>query len=759
MFKRQNTYLGLHKYPILITDNADYSEYFKVSDLPLELTSGKNFFKLYGNSELLANESEILIEVLDSNNAPIYHHVNRYRDPSGRRVISIYVYDDTPAGNARITILGQAKYRPNGSSIPSNWKDKHNVKWSTVVPLQPHKQNNSEIIFDVIPGVKIQEINRCYAEYDFVIGNKAYQSVSGEGTITNYSSHAGGEGVAELTFAGHIPGGPGGGGFNPKVREISLAVNGLTTANFQYWVDNFISYGDGQSVVFLNPYKWEKRGTATAGRYGHIQTWPHDYWPTWNPTVLYVKDSNTLTVTPLTIPVKAIKNDGSYTIQEIHPNFLIPTADGTYTNFTTSYHQTGDTSAATLNSQSFANITLKNLDPIAGDVYKIKTYMKSQGFGPYTLIGEDLVEDNNLLSDPSSLTPYGSAGHFVDQTVVDNLWELDVPGSMTAGATQSNFPIMGGVTITGSETITNTAYEYYGGPVNYTRPWSTKGILFKSKRSIDVYSGNTYSITFEAAADKAPGQDQPSIMEVWISGSAVTPGPHDLAANTRYIVTTPNGTGLGRRVGVLKADLYKDGNREAMEALGSNITTNRIHSAMSSIAAARGEGDLQEAIRFTEHNALASSQIPGVANNNPYRLTLPGGFTPNTQQVVPGIVKKKVVQINYTPEEDGDLNIRFNVIFGKWHIGNVEIKGDRQTGFTPNHTFQEFPVPTAQENDVLDFKFEFYNRRNEEANIALTLNSVDFSGSNLYIDGINNQLPGTINIGDGLIMEGFDGTL
>jgi len=47
----------------------------------------------------------------------------------------------------------------------------------------------------------------------------------------------------------------------------------------------------------------------------------------------------------------------------------------------------------------------------------------------------------------------------------------------------------------------------------------------------------------------------------------------------------------------------------------------------------------------------------------------------------------------------------------------------------------------------------------EESNLALTVNSVDFSGSNLYIDGTNNQLPGTVNIGDGFILEGFEGTI
>ena len=73
---------------------------------------------------------------------------------------------------------------------------------------------------------------------------------------------------------------------------------------------------------------------------------------------------------------------------------------------------------------------------------------------------------------------------------------------------------------------------------------------------------------------------------------------------------------------------------------------------------------------------------------------------------------------------------------------------------TPNHTFLEFPIQTPQADDVLDFKFEFYNTAGEIANITLTTQSLDFVGSNLFIDGNSNILTGTVIIGDGIIMQG-----
>ena len=56
---------------------------------------------------------------------------------------------------------------------------------------------------------------------------------------------------------------------------------------------------------------------------------------------------------------------------------------------------------------------------------------------------------------------------------------------------------------------------------------------------------------------------------------------------------------------------------------------------------------------------------------------------------------------------------------------------------------------------MLDFKFEFYNTRGEIANITLTTQSLDFVGSNTYIDGNSNVLSGSILIGGGILMQGF----
>ena len=69
---------------VLINDTVPDSQYFRVDDLPQELTAGKNMFKMYGDNTLLVPSSDILIQVTDINGQPIYHHVNNFVDASGR---------------------------------------------------------------------------------------------------------------------------------------------------------------------------------------------------------------------------------------------------------------------------------------------------------------------------------------------------------------------------------------------------------------------------------------------------------------------------------------------------------------------------------------------------------------------------------------------------------------------------------------------------------------------------------------------------
>ena len=76
MAKKEPIYRGLSKLIVQIEDTSIASpDYFKIVNLPTEFTAGKNIFKFRGNPSLFNENSIVYIEILDSNNAPIYHEV------------------------------------------------------------------------------------------------------------------------------------------------------------------------------------------------------------------------------------------------------------------------------------------------------------------------------------------------------------------------------------------------------------------------------------------------------------------------------------------------------------------------------------------------------------------------------------------------------------------------------------------------------------------------------------------------------------
>ena len=167
---------------MLINQTSFDSEYFRLDSMPETLTSGKNMFKIYGNSSLLEGQSTILIQVTDVNGLPIYHHVNNYVDNSGRIVVGIWVYPETPPGLGKIEIIGIARRRPDGRSIPVGFRNRHNVKWSKELVVQPDSLNKTPIIFQQIPGVKIFENEREYLTQTYLVGSSI--ATQTEGTIS-----------------------------------------------------------------------------------------------------------------------------------------------------------------------------------------------------------------------------------------------------------------------------------------------------------------------------------------------------------------------------------------------------------------------------------------------------------------------------------------------------------------------------------------------------------------------------------------------
>lgn len=147
---------NLAKYDVYINDINPTSDYFKVANIPKYFTGGRNSF-LIGGSNLLTPYTNVLIEILDSNGNPIFQSPTKKYLQGNSRVISVEINKNTPPGYVTIIILGVANYQLDGKPVPSEWKDKFNVRWVGKVLVEPKSKNTADIIFTNQPEVFCEE--------------------------------------------------------------------------------------------------------------------------------------------------------------------------------------------------------------------------------------------------------------------------------------------------------------------------------------------------------------------------------------------------------------------------------------------------------------------------------------------------------------------------------------------------------------------------------------------------------------------------
>lgn len=154
--RKQVSPLNLFKYDVLIEDTSVRSDYFKLSQFDGYFYGGRNGFLIAGASVLQPN-SNILIEILDVNKNVVFSTPVKNYVEGNSRLIQIDVYNDTPVGAGKLVILGCANSYINGTPIPSEWKNKYNIRWSTDVIISPRIDNITPIRFKSSPKVFVEE--------------------------------------------------------------------------------------------------------------------------------------------------------------------------------------------------------------------------------------------------------------------------------------------------------------------------------------------------------------------------------------------------------------------------------------------------------------------------------------------------------------------------------------------------------------------------------------------------------------------------
>ena len=164
IIKSYSPFLNLSNFQVFENDNQPNSEYFRISDLSETLTGGKNGFLIEG-SEHLKESTEIKIEILDVEGNPVYFEPGdgtpEYYEGNSK-LIAVHVYEDTPIGIGKITILGELKsiVGDDGAitSIPSEWAGNYNVKWEKTIQINKNVLNEDIVRFYKKPIVSVSEL-------------------------------------------------------------------------------------------------------------------------------------------------------------------------------------------------------------------------------------------------------------------------------------------------------------------------------------------------------------------------------------------------------------------------------------------------------------------------------------------------------------------------------------------------------------------------------------------------------------------------
>ena len=156
--------LNLSNYGVFLNDTRPASQYFRISEFQDVFTGGKNAFLIEG-TEFLKKGTEIKIEILDVEGNTIYFEpgdgVPEYYEGNSK-LVSVHVYEDTPIGIGKITILGELEtyIDENGvqQDIPTDWRGIYNVKWERQFQVNKNLNNETRVRFYKRPLVTITEL-------------------------------------------------------------------------------------------------------------------------------------------------------------------------------------------------------------------------------------------------------------------------------------------------------------------------------------------------------------------------------------------------------------------------------------------------------------------------------------------------------------------------------------------------------------------------------------------------------------------------
>lgn len=727
--RKRNQPKNLLQQNVLIDDSQFDSRYFEVSDMPTRFTGGKNLFKLRGNKDFLKPGTDILVEVTDSTGNVIYHEVLDYLEPNtSNRVVAVYVYSDTPGGMATVTIAGTAARRPNGSAVPAALANSINVKWTRRVVCRPNVQNDTEVILLQSPRSTIQEKIK---NYIIPSGGLATVEYNLSGTNMSYQYES---------FLGR-------GGASQGQGRITSTTSFFSSSMIGGEIEFTAAVPDIQSNQTLQ----QRSGL---GRYSTISS------ITYRPIIVDVISETQAVVQPpiegivkteIPPPRTANLNAGGTLISFDDIEFESFPA----TRFTCSFQDFNvPFITQSVNTVSFAKVSFANMEPETGQIRKLRTSIKSQGIQTFTVMAEQDLAAQELLTHDDEVGVQEDLGFFITQSIIDGYWRADkarlqsIPSclhggnsSLNAGATlayNSSGSSVGTTTLemslnngvmmnsqriqwpTDIDTAFINAYQSETNPLHFRTTFNTSKDMDDDGQTtfggyndggVYVFQGNTYRITLELALGEHPSV--PSLLprvQFAISGSAIKSEDTYNSEIQKYeLVLDDIQLSVQPANPIIQTPVVGQGNSQLFSQPLGTQTENQL-------------------VPFSQAQPQSLANQQNTLNYNTYIY-------------------------EFVPVSDGYIQFVIKTMGGVTFVRNISVKSVDMAGFTPNHTYTQFEVPTFQADDILDFKFELLDNLNNVVYTGVT-QSMAFVGSNTFLSGVN-QLAGTLLIGEGILVEGI----
>jgi len=607
MKRKEAVYKGLQYAPVYFEDTSLTSpDYFQISEFPLRITSGKNLFKLRGNPFNLKVGGVLGIEILDYNGDPIYHEVVDYIDEDKSRVIAIYVYEDTSPGDCTVTLLAEA-VTINGQNVPTEWQGKANIRWSRTVPVNPNVSNASEIIFETVPEVTVEEIvgvqlNRIYSgSTQFPVYN------TGQVRYFSYNNQP----AIELT----------GGTFTSDMSTGTITVS--TPSN-----------------------------------------------PTPTPNYVVPTTPCISTIKKILSPTTALL-DTEYTVyssQSISPHTYNAFGNST---FSLEYEAT-PIYVPTENSQSFAYIQVKGLDPATGDVSRIKVFTNNNGtIGTWDLVNDvELDETEIFVENTASLYPDQSIGIFSSQSIIDTYWSA----SAYLQGVQTTTP-----TLVWTTASLNNAMKI-SSSIDLTANNSI--LVAKTNNSGYFIKNSSYKVTIDALATKI---DSTPVLSVYLSGSAFYADPTDFF-NQDF--------SLGKRIGELRAV----GDNQRFDDIVLNFESDYTGNGVLLLIVESGKWQVADIRTTTDNDAGYSPNYTRI--KTPIQTTHKIGNQISFKVEYYNVNGEKSKQISYVYNKDWEggnryIDGNYSMLTGSLYVADslnsgVAISGYPNSGFVRSLGYEGF---------------------------------------------------------------------